>query len=55
VSKTRLVRRGDRPLPPGSSKVKGTRYVDIREDNELDEAQFANWVKLAAVLPGERM
>jgi hypothetical protein len=45
-----VVRRGDRPLPPGSSKVKGTRYLDIREDDELDEAQFANCVMLAAVL-----
>jgi hypothetical protein len=50
-----VVRRGDRPLPPGSSKGRGTRYLDIREDDELDESLFANWLKQAAVLPGERM
>jgi hypothetical protein len=36
-----------RPIPPGASKDKGTRYVDIRE-GELDEAQLATWVKQAA-------
>jgi hypothetical protein len=40
-----------RPLPPGPSKDKETRYVDIRE-GELDEAQMAKWVKQAAALPG---
>jgi hypothetical protein len=41
-----------RPLPPGPSKHKDTRYLDIREDDELDEAQVAKWVKQAAALPG---
>jgi hypothetical protein len=41
-----------RPLPPGASKSKDTRYIDIREDDELDEAQMATWVKQAAALPG---
>jgi hypothetical protein len=41
-----------RPLPPGPSKVKDTRYLDIHEDDALDEAQFAKWVKQAAKLPG---
>ena len=40
------------PLPPGVSKVKGTRYIDIREGDEIDEAQMANWVKQAASIPG---
>jgi hypothetical protein len=40
-----------RPLPPGSSKIKETRYVDLRE-GELDEAQMAAWVKQAAAIPG---
>lgn len=40
------------PLPPGASKVEGTRYLDIHEGDEFDEAQFAAWVKQAAVLPG---
>ena len=41
-----------RPLPPGASKSKDTRYIDIREGDELDEAQMADWVKQAAALPG---
>lgn len=41
-----------RPLPPGTSKGKETRYIDIREADELDEAQLADWVKQAAALPG---
>ena len=40
-----------RPVPPGPSKTKDTRYVDVRE-GELDEAQMATWVKQAAALPG---
>jgi hypothetical protein len=43
-----------RPLPPGESKHKDVRYLDIHED-ELDEAQFAAWVKQASQLPGERL
>ncbi|MBS1122407.1 MAG: hypothetical protein H6Q90_4635 [Deltaproteobacteria bacterium] len=39
-----------RPVPPGASKDKHTRYVDIHED-ELDEAQLGIWVKQAAALP----
>ncbi|MFY0530049.1 DUF1801 domain-containing protein [Archangium gephyra] len=41
-----------RPVPPGPSKDKDTRYLDIREDDELDEAQLAAWLKQAAALPG---
>jgi hypothetical protein len=44
-----------RPVPPGESKSKDTRYLDIREDDELDEAQLAAWVKQASLLPGKRM
>ena len=44
-----------RPLPPGELKQKEVRYLDIREDDELDEKQFAAWVKQASKLPGERM
>jgi hypothetical protein len=40
-----------RPVPPGASKHKDVRYVDIHED-ELDEAQMATWVKQAAAMPG---
>jgi len=41
-----------RPPPPGPSKSGDTRYLDIREDAPLDEAQFAAWVKQASKLPG---
>ena len=41
-----------RPVPPGASKSKDTRYIDIHEGDELDEAQMAAWVKQAAALPG---
>jgi len=44
-----------RPLPPGASKHKDVRYLDIHEDDQLDEAQLAAWVKQASLLPGERM
>ena len=44
-----------RPVPPGVSKHKEVRYLDIHEDDELDEAQFADWVKQASELPGEKM
>jgi hypothetical protein len=40
------------PVPPGASKGKDTRYLDIHEGDQLDEAQMANWVKQAAALPG---
>jgi len=44
-----------RPLPPGESKSKDTRYLDLHEGDQLDEAQLAAWVKQASLLPGERM
>jgi hypothetical protein len=31
------------------------RYLGIREDDEIDEAQLARWIKQASKLPGERM
>ncbi|MGX7873956.1 DUF1801 domain-containing protein [Mesorhizobium sp. ORM6] len=43
------------PVPPGGSKSKDTRYLNIHEDDPLDEAQFSAWVKQASQLPGERM
>ena len=41
--------------PPASPSSKDTRYLDIHEDDQLDEAQLAAWVKQASQLPGERM
>ena len=43
-----------RPVPPGASKHPEVRYLDIYE-NGLDEAQFADWVKQASRLPGEKL
>ena len=44
-----------RPVPPGESKQKEARYLDIHEDDEFDEAQLAAWVKQASQLPGKQM
>ncbi|MBL0063192.1 MAG: DUF1801 domain-containing protein [bacterium] len=41
-----------KPIPPGESKNKGVRYLDIHEDDQLNEAQFTKWVKQASKLPG---
>lgn len=41
-----------RPVPPGESKHKDVRYLDIHEHDQLDEAQLAAWVKQASELPG---
>jgi hypothetical protein len=43
-----------RPVPPGASKHKSVRYLDVYA-GELDEAEFVDWVKQASKLPGERM
>lgn len=42
------------PVPPGKSKYEEVRYLDIRE-GEFDEPQFADWVRQASQLPGEKM
>ena len=42
-----------RPVPPGQSKQEDVRYLDIHEDDELDDAQLASWVQQASELPGE--
>ena len=44
-----------KPVPPGESRHKDVRYLDIREGEEFDEAQFTDWVKQASRLPGEKM
>lgn len=43
------------PVPPGKSKHKEVRYLDIYEDDGIDERQFTAWVKQASRLPGEHM
>jgi hypothetical protein len=44
-----------RPVPPGKSKQEHVRYLDIREGDQLEEAQFTAWVKQASKLPGEKL
>ena len=41
-----------RPLPPGESKQKEVRYLDIHEDDQLDEELVASWIRQASGLPG---
>ena len=41
-----------RPVPPGESKDKNVRYLDIHEDDAIDEVRLASWVKQASRLPG---
>ena len=43
------------PIPPGESKSNDTRYLDIREGDDVDEAQLSRWVEQASRLPGERL
>ncbi|WP_338762685.1 DUF1801 domain-containing protein [Massilia sp. METH4] len=40
------------PLPPVASKSPGVRYYHIHEDDALDEALLAAWIRQAAALPG---
>lgn len=40
------------PVPPGRSKQKDVRYLDIREHDVIDERLLADWIRQAAALPG---
>ena len=44
-----------RPVPPIQSKSRDTRYLNIHENDQLDDAQLAAWVKQASQLPGEQV
>ncbi len=43
------------PMPPKASKVEGIRYLDIHEDDALDEVQLANWIAQALTCPGVKI
>lgn len=43
------------PAPTGTSKHQHVRYLDIHEDEEIDEGQLAAWVKQASEIPGENL
>jgi len=40
-----------RPVPPGESKHKEVRYLDIHQHDALDE-RLASWIRQAAAIPG---
>jgi len=41
-----------RPVPPGGSKHQEVGYLDIHQDDQLDEAQLTTWVRQSAALSG---
>jgi hypothetical protein len=41
-----------RPPPPGASKSDDTRYLDIHEDDDVDQELLASWIRQASELPG---
>ncbi|XVJ59857.1 MAG: DUF1801 domain-containing protein [Tepidisphaera sp.] len=45
------------PIPPGASKQRDVRYLDVHEEylRSLDEELFISWVQQASRLPGECM
>ena len=43
------------PMPPKASKVEGTRYLDIHEDDPLDNGQLTDWIQQALRLPGQKL
>jgi hypothetical protein len=43
------------PVPPKAAKHDEVRYLDITEDDDLDEAQLRSWIEQASRLPGEKL
>ena len=43
------------PVPPKASKHAEVRYLDIREDDDVDEDQLESWIEQASALPGEKV
>jgi hypothetical protein len=41
-----------RPVPPGESKHREVRYLDIHEHDPLDQEQMASWIRQAASIRG---
>ena len=41
------------PLPPGTSKQKTVRYLDIHEHDTIDETQLSDWIMQASRLAGD--
>ena len=43
------------PVPPKSAKHPEVRYLDLYEDDDLDEEQLRAWFEQASNLPGENV
>lgn len=43
------------PLPPGKSKQRDVRYLNIHEADEIDELLLTHWIKQASEMPGEKL
>ncbi|MFL6206901.1 MAG: DUF1801 domain-containing protein [Acidimicrobiales bacterium] len=43
------------PVPPKASKHAEVRYLDIHEDDDLDEDLLRSWIEQASALPGEKL
>jgi len=43
------------PVPPKASKHDEVRYLDIYEDDELDEKLLGSWLRQASELPGIKL
>lgn len=42
-----------RPVPPVASRQESVRYLHIHEDDQIDDAELASWIRQASELPGE--
>ncbi len=40
------------PVPPGESKGKDARYLDLHQNDPLDRELMASWIRQASELPG---
>jgi hypothetical protein len=43
------------PVPPKVSKHEEVRYLDVHEDDELDEGQLRSWIEQSSRLPGAQL
>lgn len=44
------------PVPPGgTTKSKDARWIDIHENDDLNEAVFTQWITQSAALPGWKL
>ena len=43
------------PPPPKASKHPDVRYLDVHEDDEVDDAQLTSWIAQASRLPGVKL